>query len=730
MKTVVRNILLIIILSIEISSLKAQSFHFTKVPPIGIPQFSKIYIDPTDSFWTLGVKADGGYGYYKSTNGTDWYPTNKAFQPSTNYVGSLIKSSDNYLYSYSSYNSFSLSRSNDSGATWVDISNNFPDTPGNTDSKIFIGEDGVLYLNSSNNYYALGSIKSIIYKSIDHGDSWIKIDESIKQYQSMQEYLNFGGGRIFYSTAGSLLGDFLVVGSSIDSAKYLFIINGLARVGNTVFAGGVDSGMVYSNDTGRTWTSLSSKMFNATNASILFNKGDTFFVSTNLGYLFSYDRGQTWTNITTQYECDTNQIITSVVANSHSTVAINNETGYMIFDPTNNLFIETKLPLFNPMSLYIYGDLNEKLTAIVTNRIYTYSSNEWQPIFCSTTNNIPQPWFLQYWPNFIKEYNRIYFNGYDSHLVSKDNGRSWGNIQAPTMDADYMLNIVGQDSFIYVTRAGEPYDYAYLCDENGNIYQTNAVPPVFGSSNGNSRLYNINKRISLFQQDATSQLSLIFSDDFGKTWANGTLPYDVIPGRIMTTNNYLFCDSYWGDGLRYSNNCGESWSTVNPSVNFPPFLNLNEAIELPDKLGFLFMSDSVIYYINDLNNGNTTAIFNSQANGLMDMQLINNHLYVQTGYNTIWCSNDFNRIDSIASQVNKNLLTVYPVPSQDVINIVFDTSENPISYAIFNFSGEKILNGELNGATQIDIQNLNEGIYFLQIIFSDNSSKYGKFIKD
>jgi len=724
MKTIVRNIILIITFSIEISSVKAQSFHFSKMPPIGIPQFSKIYVDPTDSFWTIGIKADGGYGYYKSINGTDWYPTNKAFQPSTNYRGNLLKASNNILYSYAVVSYLSLARSIDNGTTWVDLTNKFPDTPGTFDSKIFIGEDGVLYLNSSNNYYALGSIKSIIYKSIDNGDSWIKIDESIKQYQSMQEYLNFGEKKIIYSTGFSSYGNTLLTGNSIDSANYLFTSKGLVRVGNTVLAGGVDSGMVYSNDTGRTWTSLSAKMFNATNASILFNKGDTFFVSTNLGNLFSFDKGQTWSKMSMQYECDTIESLTSVAANSRAIIGTNSETGYMIFDPLNNQFGEKKSPQFNPMDLSFYGDLNEELSAVVSKRIYTYSSNIWTPIACSTTT-IPSPGYSSYEPNFIKKYNRIYSSG-TFPLVSKDNGRNWNNLQFPTMDIDRLLHVVGQDSLIYITNSTETYDSIYLCDENGNIYQTNSVPLAINHDNGNRGLFTFDKRMSLFQDDYNGNTSLIISDDFGKSWINANLPWGWHPYEMLATSNYLFLHLTYGE-FWYSSNGGMTWDSARSSI-FPQ--TLNQVIEIPNKKGFYFQSDSSIYFINDLKNGDLVLVFQSHSNGIWDFQIINNHLYIQTGDNTIWYNSETAGIENVLKPVINDRLIIYPVPSKDLLNLTFNTNEIPVSYIIYNISGEQILKNKLNSSTQIDIKNLNEGIYFLQIIFSDNTSKYGKFIKD
>ncbi len=69
---------------------------------------------------------------------------------------------------------------------------------------------------------------------------------------------------------------------------------------------------------------------------------------------------------------------------------------------------------------------------------------------------------------------------------------------------------------------------------------------------------------------------------------------------------------------------------------------------------------------------------------------------------------------SIADYNNNNHFSVYPNPSNSVINIDYTGgSQSDKSYTIFNVYGELVNNG--NGLRNIDISNLSNGVYFIQI---------------
>lgn len=77
----------------------------------------------------------------------------------------------------------------------------------------------------------------------------------------------------------------------------------------------------------------------------------------------------------------------------------------------------------------------------------------------------------------------------------------------------------------------------------------------------------------------------------------------------------------------------------------------------------------------------------------------------------------------------KRAFSVYPNPVNSVLNIAAANAE-AMSYKIFNLQGAEILAGEVTASsTQISVEALSQGIYFIRMTASDNSSSTMKFIK-
>ena len=72
--------------------------------------------------------------------------------------------------------------------------------------------------------------------------------------------------------------------------------------------------------------------------------------------------------------------------------------------------------------------------------------------------------------------------------------------------------------------------------------------------------------------------------------------------------------------------------------------------------------------------------------------------------------------------------TVYPNPTKDVVFISTKASFTGTSYTVYSSSGALIRNGSITSEiTTLDIQDLQEGIYFIQL--GDNIQQSFKFIK-
>lgn len=71
------------------------------------------------------------------------------------------------------------------------------------------------------------------------------------------------------------------------------------------------------------------------------------------------------------------------------------------------------------------------------------------------------------------------------------------------------------------------------------------------------------------------------------------------------------------------------------------------------------------------------------------------------------------------------MFSVYPNPAKDVINI--NTNAVRYEYQLINSVGQVIISGESNGEHQINISNVNKGIYFLKVV-ADGQAKINKLI--
>lgn len=81
---------------------------------------------------------------------------------------------------------------------------------------------------------------------------------------------------------------------------------------------------------------------------------------------------------------------------------------------------------------------------------------------------------------------------------------------------------------------------------------------------------------------------------------------------------------------------------------------------------------------------------------------------------------------------DNSMLSIYPNPANDVVNIGLGTSDVlPTSYSIFSTIGQAISVKTINSSSdlQINISNLTAGVYFIKVD-RQNASKTFKFIKN
>ena len=85
----------------------------------------------------------------------------------------------------------------------------------------------------------------------------------------------------------------------------------------------------------------------------------------------------------------------------------------------------------------------------------------------------------------------------------------------------------------------------------------------------------------------------------------------------------------------------------------------------------------------------------------------------------------------IESNITNTKMLVYPNPASDVLNIsINNTSFKNSIISIFNISGNEVLNSIMNGAsTQLNIESLSNGVYFVKVKNENGFDRTVKFIK-
>jgi CubicO group peptidase (beta-lactamase class C family) len=98
-------------------------------------------------------------------------------------------------------------------------------------------------------------------------------------------------------------------------------------------------------------------------------------------------------------------------------------------------------------------------------------------------------------------------------------------------------------------------------------------------------------------------------------------------------------------------------------------------------------------------------------------------------HNEIWdYLNDLNCNNVAIKSANKNRISVAPNPATDDLTI---QAEQPmLSVAIFDVNGKIVKETRLENTNKIQINTLEKGIYFVDIVFADSSKTRTKFVKN
>jgi hypothetical protein len=163
---------------------------------------------------------------------------------------------------------------------------------------------------------------------------------------------------------------------------------------------------------------------------------------------------------------------------------------------------------------------------------------------------------------------------------------------------------------------------------------------------------------------------------------------------------------------------------------YVPMANFNYQLIASNQIGFLNTSANSNTYSWDFGDGSTSAIENPQ------------HQYAVSGNYTVRLiankcnfSDTTNQVVNVTATIGINRInndltwTLYPNPVTSTLTLKINDL-GKLTYRIFNFAGIEVKNGSISNYTEkIDIASLSEGVYFIQLLFKNESIGRQKFVK-
>ena len=78
-------------------------------------------------------------------------------------------------------------------------------------------------------------------------------------------------------------------------------------------------------------------------------------------------------------------------------------------------------------------------------------------------------------------------------------------------------------------------------------------------------------------------------------------------------------------------------------------------------------------------------------------------------------------------EFNNITVNVYPNPTNDIVNI--ETAESLFNYVVYDINGREIQNGMFGNNNQVNLQNVNSGVYFIKVTTVQGSTATVKVVK-
>lgn len=589
-------------------------------------------------------------GLYFSTNrGSNWTLTNNGLLTS-------IKSVDaNQQYIFVGTSQNGVCRSSDNGNNWTQVNDGIT----NNILWTLITKDNYVFVSTGN------GAEGTVFASSNNGDNWNIANQGLPYFSmdvfAVLDNIIFAGGIGIYKTTD--FGNTWLNAGISDNTD----IRSISVSGNSIVAGGINSGVLRSSNGGVTWSSINNNLptTNIQSVSIVSNK--IFAGTDQIGIYRSTNSGANWYSV---------------------------NDGISSFDVTDilvhgeNIFVGTKRGLYkssdngNDWSIVTLGLITRQVIndlSISNNDIYAVGLHD---IYKSTNDGLNWVSLNEGFPLFsnrvIAKDNYLLSSGELSDLYRSSNGgANW-----------------------YVTNVGYPYED--ICDalafkdnnmyvgfkplaQNGGIYKStnygiswldvsNGLPnrTIFSIASNNNKLY------------AGIYGKIYFSTNDGSNWTSvsNQLPSNTGFTSFIFNDNAIIAGSI-GEGVFVSTNSGANWVAVNSGLG-----NLN--------ITSLGLKDNIVYAGTS---GHGVGLWQRPLSTLVNIQNTTN-----------------------SSPEYFNLFQNYPNPFNPVTKIkYFITLHSNVKLTLYDNAGKEILTlineEKLPGEYFYDFngENLSSGVYFYKM---------------
>lgn len=313
------------------------------------------------------------------------------------------------------------------------------------------------------------------------------------------------------------------------------------------------------------------------------------------------------------------------------------------------------------------------------------------------------------------------FSPYNVVQKTVNGGSSWTEFNNINTFEVYRISYPSEDLGYYL-QSPWPYIYNFqvIVSDIGNCTVYNVAPENFKHATGISFINDSTGFI--FCQDTLGNYVCIRSSDSAQTW-NNVLNMQLNKGLAIQFPTEQVGYIAGQNGMAYKSiDAGISWTQLSTGVTE----NLNSVFFINELEGYIVGNSGAM--ISTIDGGQNWTIEDSGTNlDILSFYFNENGQGLFATKNYIFKSS-YAGFEEFDKTNEKDNLVIYPNPASNIINIKLGELKKVATISIFSIQGKELIRKEYTGNSQIDINHLSPGLYFLRII-NGNQIISQRFIK-